>query len=253
METAKPEPAKVLRPRERPPAHEFRPARRPVPEYYERTQAAGVTSRGLGVMRAKTGGVNFGSDSARAGHRSGTVGTHVYHHITEPAHFTMKATPMMFGNDYRPGRKVDGYGCTKSNYAHNVITGEGLSVPVDKHRRRIEGAPSTQLQKMNDQQFHLPAEREVSSPRRAAKEEKEPQPARQMGKKVHGTARREAKIQEFLVDERRPPAPAGPVSAPASSPAHFADTCAATRTAVQERRLWGQIFKARGQDSMKLG
>jgi hypothetical protein len=203
--------------------------------------------------------VDFGADHGRAGHRSGQVNTHVYHHITEPAHFTVKATPMMFSNDYRPGRRINGYDTTRGDLSMNVITGDGVPVPVDKHRRRIEGGPSPELQKMNDQFFHLPAERELLvSPRRpAVREEKEPPKTKPMGKKVHGTARRETQIQTFLMDERRPKA-VGPVRdakpAAATTPvAHFEEMCAETRQAVQERRLWGQIFKARGQDSMKLG
>merc|ERR1719395_111649 len=101
---------------------------------------------------------------------------------------------MMFSNDYRPGRRINGYDTTRGDLSMNVITGDGVPVPVDKHRRRIEGGPSPELQKMNDQFFHLPAERELLvSPRRpAVREEKEPPKTKPMGKKVHGTARRES-------------------------------------------------------------
>jgi hypothetical protein len=107
---------------------------------------------------------------------------------------------------------------------------------------------------MNEKMWKLPAERDaIHSPRRPVRQEADV-PTKAAGKRVFGTAKREAQIQECFAAS---PAPAPDPQVPAQkatpeSSAHFKQMCSETQQAVQERRLWGQIFRARGQDSLRL-
>jgi hypothetical protein len=235
---------KVLHTKEPPPFYGFRPSRRQVPEYHHKYSKKEAALS----QRAQSSRIDFGADAKRAGSRSENVGSHVYHDKTQQASFSMKTTPMMFSETYRPGRR--GY----ADKASNPIVNEGAAEVPSTLRRRIESGPSPELQRMNEKMWKLPAERDtIHSPRRSVRQEAEV-PTKVVGKRVHGTAKRASQIQDCL-GSPPPSAPDSQVRVEKATPetsAHFKQMCSETQQAVQERRLWGQIFRARGQDSLRL-
>jgi hypothetical protein len=235
---------KVLHTKESAPNYGFRPSRRPVPEYHNKYS----TPEGARSQRQQSSRINFGADTNRAGARSENVGSHVYHDKTQQASFSMTTTPMMFSETYRPGRRAYG------DRASNPIINDGIPAEVpNAARRRLESGPSPELQRMNEKMWKLPADRDaIHSPRRPVRSEADVA-VKAVGKRVHGTAKRAPQIQMCFgtapTDQQVRVETATPES---SQTAFFKQMCSETQQAVQERRLWGQIFRARGQDSLRL-